>query len=574
MGLSANLRAQSEAPRQPTSQPSQQSAYDWIFLGGRVLDGSGNPWFRADVAVKDGRIAAIGDLSGARAGRKVEMEGRYIVPGFIDLHSHADDALRSSRGLRSADPRRRAAPNLVSQGITTVVVNQDGRSPWPIGEQRDELRQLGLGINAVLLAGHGTLRSQVMGSDFRRPANEAEVERMRDLLRQALSQGAWGLSAGLEYQPGRWSTTEELVELMQEVAAAGGVYISHQRSEGADPMWFWPSRSENRPPSLLDAVRETIEIGERSGAVVVASHIKAKGEHYWGASQAAIELIERARQRGVEVWADQYPYDTTGSDGSTVLIPRWVWQGMNTDDGEESDGESGNGSSASSYADALRRVLQDQESESRLRRDVAHEIARRGGAEKIVLFDHPEAGLIGKTLGELARQNSLDPVEMALKLQLEGFANRRGGARLRGFSLAESDIRRYAQRPWTATASDAGIALPADGPVHARYYGTFPRKLRRYALERNVLSLADAVRSSTALPARILRLPRRGLLRTGMVADLVVIDIDDLEDRATFFKPHQHAAGIDFVLVNGEAAVDQGRLTGALTGQVLLPPRR
>ncbi|HSR69276.1 MAG TPA: amidohydrolase family protein [Acidobacteriota bacterium] len=559
-------------PVSPSQQDRAQPAYDWLFLGGRVLDGSGNPWFLADLAVKDGRIAAIGDLGQARASRKVEMNGRFIVPGFIDLHSHADDSLRSSRGLRSSDPQRRAAPNLVSQGITTAVVNQDGRSPWPIAEQKSELIELGIGLNAVLLAGHGTLRGQVMGADFKRPARPDEVQQMRELLRQALAQGAWGVSAGLEYEPGRWSTTDELVELMKEVAAAGGVYISHQRSEGADPMWFWPSRSQNRPPSLLDAVRETIEIGERSGATVVASHIKAKGEHYWGASQAAIELIERARQRGVEVWADQYPYDTTGSDGSTVLIPRWVWRPASP--GQETEEDDGEDAPPEAYGQALRSVLADPEAAPLLRRDVAHEIARRGGPDKIVVFDHPDPAMIGRTLSELAASHGISPVEMAFKLQLEGYGNRPGGARLRGFSLAESDIRRYARRPWTATASDAGIALPEDGAVHARYYGTFPRKLRRYAIERSVLSLADAVRSSTSLPARILRLSDRGLLQAGLAADLVVIDIDDLQDQATFFKPHQHASGVDFVLVNGRAVLDQGRLTGELAGRVLLPHRR
>ena len=562
--LSAWLAAQ-VPPLQEAPSQAAQPPYDWLFLGGRVMDGSGNPWFPADVAVRGGRIAAIGDLSQARSRRTVSAQGKLIVPGFIDIHSHAADAGRRRSGLRSSESTRRSAPNLVSQGITTVVVNQDGRSPWPIGEQKAALEELGIGPNAILLAGHGTIRRQVMKDDFRRPATQEEVEQMRQLTRQAIREGALGLSAGLEYVPGRWSTTDEVVALVKEIVPVQGVYISHQRSEGSDPMWYWPSQ-DSAPPSLLDAVRETIEIGARSGATVVASHIKAKGAHYWGSGQAAILLIERARAEGVDVWADQYPYDTTGSDGNTVLIPRWIWRlGAREATAPSGDGEE----SRPGFAGLLKEVLQDPGKADQLRRDISHEIARRGGAEKIVVFDYPEEATVGKSLAELARAREIEPVEMAIRLQLEGFSDRPGGARLRGFSLSEEDIRLYIARPWTATCSDAGIALPEDGPVHARFYGTFPRKIRRYALDGQVISLEQAIRSSTSLPAQILRLKKRGLLREGYAADLVVLDLENLHDRATFFKPHQYAQGVDYVLVNGQAVVENTRLTGALPGQVL-----
>jgi N-acyl-D-amino-acid deacylase len=229
--------------------------------------------------------------------------------------------------VRAADfatTTRRAAPNLVSQGISTVVVNQDGRSPWPLTDQRAQLEKNGTGPNAMLLVGHGTVRRRVMGDDVRRPARADEITRMRLLVKEALQQGAVGLSAGLEYDPGRWSTTDELVELAKELPAFNGVYISHERSEGSDPLWYVPSQDGPSAVTLLDAVRETIEIGEKTAARVVASHLKAKGEHYWGSSAAAISLIQRARDRGVDVWADQYPYPTSGTDGSTVLIPAWA----------------------------------------------------------------------------------------------------------------------------------------------------------------------------------------------------------------------------------------------------------
>src|SRR5687767_1121135 len=298
---------------------AQQQAYDLVIRNGRVLDGTGNPWFPADIGVRGGRIVTIGSLPNATATRIIDASGKYIAPGFIDIRSHADDGSSPRGGLRDPDPRIRSAPNLVSQGITTVVVNHDGRSPIPISDQRSLLEKNGIGTNAMLLVGHGTLRSRIMGQDVRRPATPDEITRMRALVRDALQQGAVGLSAGLEYAPGRWSTTAEVTELARELPAVNGIYISHERSEGSDPLWYVPSQDGPGPVTLLDAVRETIEIGQRSGARVVASDLNAQGEHYWGSSAAAITLIQRARDRGVDVWADQYPYPTSGTDGSTVL---------------------------------------------------------------------------------------------------------------------------------------------------------------------------------------------------------------------------------------------------------------
>ena len=541
--------------------------FDILITGGRVVDGTGNPWFYADVGLRDGRIAAVGRLAGGRAERVIDARGLVVAPGFIDLHSHADDGARAEGGFRDQDPRRRAAPNVVAQGVTTVVVNQDGRSPWPVREQKAFLEANGIGPNTLLLVGHGTVRRLVMGDDFRRAATPVEVERMRALVRQAMEEGASGVSAGLEYVPGRWSTTDEVAALVEEVVPWRGVYISHERAEGQDPMWYWPSQDEPGPPNLLDAVRETIEIGERTGATVVASHIKAKGANYWGSSHAAIQLIERARARGVDVWADQYPYSTSGTDGNTVLIPTWArrydrWTAANSR-GERPD-----------YAAVLREVLADDEAARKLRRDIEHEIARRGGAENVVVFDYPDPEIVGMSLAEIAAARGLTPVEAAIRLQLEGDRHRAGGGRMRGFSMSEYDMEAFAAMPWVATASDGGIALPEDGPaVHARYYGTFPRKIRHYALDRGVLSLEDAIRSMTSLPAQILGLRDRGLLREAMAGDVVIFDPDEIRDNATFFEPHQYPSGIEFVLVGGEFVVDGGELTWKLPGTVITPER-
>lgn len=556
----SGLLAASPADAQSVASPAAPH-FDLLLRGGRLLDGTGNPAFPADIGVRDGRIVAVGRLPGATADRVVNATGKHLAPGFIDMHSHADDGARVQGGFRDADARYRAAPNLVSQGVTTVVVNHDGRSPWPISEQRSIIEERGIGTNALLMVGHGTVRGRVMGNDFRRAARADEIVKMRALVTQAMRDGAIGLSAGLEYAPGRWSTTEEVVSVAEAIVPFGGIYISHQRAEGGDPMWFWPSQDEAGAPTLLDAVAETIEVGERTGARVVASHIKAKGEHWRGTSEAIIQLIERARARGVDVWADQYSYNTSGTDGNTVLIPAWAMTPPVDAPGIRE---------RASYSAVLRATLADSVRASMLRRDITHEIRRRGGPENVVVFEYPDTSAIGRSVGELARRRGVTPVEMAITLQLEGDSTRRGGGRMRGFSMAEPDMEVFAAQPWVATASDAGIALPDDGPgTHARFYGTFPRKLRHYAIERGVLSVEDAIRSMTSLPAQILGLRDRGQLREGMVADLVMFDLNTIRDRATFFEPHQYAEGIELVLVNGVPVVDGGALTWKLPGKLL-----
>ncbi|WP_419162173.1 N-acyl-D-amino-acid deacylase family protein [Candidatus Palauibacter sp.] len=544
---------------------AQQATFDVLLRGGRVLDGTGNPWFRADVGIRDGRIAAVGDLGDATGDRVIELDDRTIVPGFIDIHSHADQGLDTAGSAGSDGARRRAAPNLVSQGVTTVVVNQDGRSPWPIAEQRGRLESRGHGPNAALMVGHNTIRAMALGDDFMRPATPAEVARMTELVQQGMAEGAYGLSAGLEYVPGIWSETSELFPLVEAAGLGGGVYIVHERSSGMTPMWFWPSQDDPGPPTMIQTVLEDIEVAERTGVTTVATHIKARGSDFWGAGRALVDLIERARARGVPIWADQYPYNTTGSDGNTVLLPRWIFP--NRGPGGAPTGGAGD----VDYASALQAALSDPQDGEQVRRDIAHEVGRRGGPENLLIMDHPDESLIGKTVADLAAEWNAFPVEVAIRLQLEGDRNRPGGARVRGFSLSEIDVEEFSAHPWLVTASDAGIALPDDGPVHARFYGTFPRKIKRYAMDLGVLPIESAVRSMTSLPAQLLRLSDRGMIREGFVADIAVLDLDELQDNATFFDPHQYASGVDYVLVSGTLVVDGGALTWALPGVVLTP---
>ena len=550
------------SPAFGSAQTPAAEHFDVLVRNGRVMDGSGNPWFRADVGIRDGRIVAVRPLPGATADRVIEAEGRLVTPGFIDIHSHADDGSARIGGttIRTDEVRRKAMPNIVAQGVTTVVVNHDGRSPWPIRDQRSLLERQGIGANVMLMVGHGEVRRQVMGDDVERTATPDEVQRMRALVRQALDEGAVGMSAGLEYVPGRWSDLNEVASLAGELAPVDGVYISHQRSEGADPMWYWPSQDDPGPPTLIDAVMETIEIGRRSGARVVASHIKAKGAHYWGSSHTAIQLIERARAEGVRVWADQYPYPTSGSDGNTVLLPRWALQ----DEAARSRDE------ARPPAEMLEANLRDPAAAVKIRQDVAHEIRRRGGADRVVVFEYPDESVVGADLQEVADRWGVDPVQAAIELQLRGNRDRPGGGRLRGFSMSEDDVEAYAALPWVATASDGGLAHPEDeGSVHPRFYGTFPRKIAWYARDRGALSVEAAVRSMTSLPALLMGMRDRGMVREGFQADLVVLDLETLQDEATFFEPHRYPTGIQEVLVGGESVVRDGELTWALPGRVL-----
>ncbi len=357
------------------------------------------------------------------------------------------------------------------------------------------------------MVGHNTVRRQALGSDYRRTATPEEIDEMRRAVRTGMEAGAYGLSAGLEYIPGIWSTTDEIVALVDEIVPFGGVCIVHERASGADPMWYLPSQHPAVQPNGLDTIRELVEIAERTGATVVATHIKAPGFGFWGSSRVMIGLVEDARRRGLRLYADQYPYNTTGSDGRLVLIPEWVRERARTKRREQGQ------TTRRDFGAELLMTLEDDALRADFERDIEHEIARRGGAGNIIVMEHPDGELVGKSLAELAVQRKVSPAEMAVCLQTEGDRYRPGGARLRGYSLSEMDVEAFAAQPWTATSTDAGIALPGEGDVHARFYGSYPRKLRHYALDRHVLSVEAAVRSATLLPAEILGLADRGQLR-------------------------------------------------------------
>ena len=524
--------------------------FDILFINGRVLDGTGNPCFYADVGIKDGKITAVGRLQEKFTARRIiDITGKMLAPGFIDIHSHAYDRVEDETSWVGPNEKRFFAPNFISQGVTSLVSNMCGGGPTDIQKQRETLTAKGTGPNVMLFIGHNAVRRQVMGKDFQRPAIAEEIKQMKALVRKAMENGAFGMSSGLEYVPSIWSDEDEVVALVEEIVPYGGVYMAHERAAGLTPMWYVPSQHEPGPPNMLANIIELINVGKRTGAIVLASHIKARGADFWGGSRAIIRLIDEARAQGVDIWADCYPYNSSGSDGSVVLIPRWAL-GRN-------------------FQAELTKVLDDPEKAEDLYGDIRHNLNWRGEAENIIIMDYPDKSYIGKNLAQIAEERGVSDVEMAIKLQLEGYAGRPGGARIRAFSMSEIDIEAFSARPWTATSSDASIALPGDGPVHARFYGTFPRKIHHYALERKVITLEDAVRASTSLPAQILGLRDRGMVREGFQADVVVFDPETIKDTATFFEPHQYAEGIEHVLVNGMFVVENGDLTWEKPGFVL-----
>ncbi|MCB0632862.1 MAG: amidohydrolase family protein [Saprospiraceae bacterium] len=537
---------------------SQTEPYDILIINARIMDGTGNPWFRGDIAVKEDRIVQIGTIRSRNAKKVIDAEGKIVCPGFIDIHSHADDTA-GRYNIRADDPMLKAAHNMVMQGVTTLVVNHDGRSPESIADQKQQMEIGGIGPNVALLVGHNSIRFRAMGDDYQRLATPEEIEKMKAMIRQGMEDGAYGLSAGLEYTPGRWSNTQEVIDLVSTVKPYGGIYIVHERFSGSDPMWYMPSQDGQSPGNAIDNITEVIKVAETTGVPSCATHIKVKGADIWGASTAIVNLVNRARARGVEIWADQYPYNTSGTDGNTVLIPGWAL---------DKDLLSGAGREVT-YKMVLEKVLSDEALQEKLAMDVSREIERRGGPENIVVFEHPIESYIGKSIAEIAAEKEFSLVETAIHLQMEGDPDRRGGGRLRGFSMSEQDIEIFAQQPWVITASDAGLGV-AFRPTHARFYGTFPRKIAWYARERGIITMEHAVRSATSLPAQFMGFKDRGLLREGYKADITIFDPDRIQDKATFFEPHQYPEGIEAVIVNGTMLVADGKLMeNTLPGKIL-----
>lgn len=493
-----------------------------LIRDGRLLDGSGNPWILGDVLIRGDRIAAVGRVGDVDADEVIDAGGLYVAPGFIDVHSHAGPGL-ATPGLSHGEP-------LLAMGLTTVFINPDGGGSVDLAAQRGQLERDGLGVNVAQFVPHGSVRRAVIGTADRH-AEPAELDRMRALVRGGMEEGAWGMSSGTFYVPGSYAPPEEIEQLALEVAAFGGAYTSHYRDESTYSV------------GLIAAVDEVIDVGRVAGIPVVLTHVKALGPFVWGYGQAIVQRVERARAEGIQVFADQYPYDASATGLEAALLPRWSQAGGR---------------------DSLLARMADPPTMARIREGMVEGLARRGGADRIQFRRYvPDPSIEGRLLSDLASERGQDPLETAADLI------RAGSVSIVSFNMHEDDIETLMVQDWTMTSSDGGLVPLGEGVPHPRSYGAFARKLRVYVNEEGTVTLPQAIRSMTSLPATVFSMPDRGVLRSGAAADVVVFDLDAVYDRAVFTDPHHYSEGMVHVFVGGVAAIRDGAFTGERPGRVL-----
>lgn len=497
---------------------------DVLLSHGTIIDGTGSAGVVGDVAIRNGRIVAVGDIEAGNVARTIDCTGLVIAPGFIDLHNHSDFQ-RTVKDSETGEEREvpailidatRPAACYLTQGCTTIVTGNCGGGAVNVEKFYDRLNQKRPGVNVAHLLPHGALRSKVIGKTRRAPTDE-ELDQMRDLARNAMNEGAWGMSTGLQYVPGSFAETDELVAIAEVVGKAGGLYASHMRDEG---------------DQLLEAVEETIEIGRRGRLPVHISHFKSSKIRNWGKVRVAADLIEKTRSEGLRVTVDQYPYIASSTTITAMLLPD-----------EEREG----GTKAT-----VERVS-DPEQLPRLRPLVQKGLDARGKIMIASCPDHPT--WVGKTIREVAAEEQREPVEVALDIIRSG---KEQGV---NFSMDERDVRFVMTLPWAATASDGSTKVDDGTRPHPRSFGTFPRRIGHFAIDQEVVALEMAIRSSSGLPADILGLTDRGYLRAGQMADVVVFDPAKFRDRATFQSPFEVSTGVRWVFVNGQPAIDNGKLS-------------
>jgi N-acyl-D-aspartate/D-glutamate deacylase len=533
--------------RQPRAE---EARYDLLIINGHIVDGSGSPWFAGSVAVKDGKIADVGRLLNATARRVIDAQGLVVAPGFIDLHSHSDRTLLVDGHAQSK----------IRQGVTTDILGEDhSAGPVPpgagknlateglirdwttLGEYFARLERQGISINIASYVGSGQVREVVLGNADRVP-NPAELEKMKELVDQAMREGAIGLSSGLIYLPNLYAQTDELIELAKVAAKYGGIYTSHIRGEGA----HWKR-----------SVDEAIEISEKAGLPAHILHFKIDGKANWGQMSEQVKEVQAARDRGVDITANQYPYIASMTDLETCIPPKYL---------------------AGTSADEVKR-LKDPKVRAEIRQAIStglpgwevNQVKSVGGWHGVMVasLQKPENKKYeGKRMDEIAKLMGKDPVDALCDLLVsEG-----GEAGAIYFNMSDADVELAMKQPWVGIGSDGQAVTPEmtfEGRPHPRFYGTFPRVLGVYVREKHVLTLPDAVRKMTSLAAAITGLTDRGMLRPGMAADITLFDPATVIDKATFESPMQYPVGIPYVIVNGTVVIDQGQHTGAKPGRVL-----
>jgi dihydroorotase/N-acyl-D-amino-acid deacylase len=537
---------------------AQSTRFDLVIRNGRIIDGTGSPWYSADVGIRDGRIAAIGRLGGVKGKRTVDAAGAVVAPGFIDMLGQSELSILVNPSL----------PSKIFQGITTEITGEGG-SPAPLDDAiiaadrtgYDQLKitpdwrtlaqyyarleRQGIGLNIATYVGATQVRRMVLGDDDKDPT-PAELDRMRELVRQAMREGAVGLSTSLQYPPAPYAETAELIALASEAAKLGGVYATHIRSESDE---------------ILSALDEAIRIGREAGVPVEIWHLKTAGKTNWGRMPEVVAKIDSARRAGVDIAADTYAYPAWFNSLSSY-VPPWAHDGGTV---------------------KLLERLRDPDARRRIKQEIASKNAT-GWENSWQLIPGPEAILIGavqnptlrrfqgKTLAEVSQARGLEPIDALLDLLVEDKAY----TYVAVFGMSEPDVALALEQPWVSVNCDSEGAAP-EGALsrshpHPRAYGTFPRILRKYVREEKRLTLEDAIRKFTSLPAQRMRLGDRGVLKIGMWADVVVFDPETIRDRATFERPHQLSEGMRWVLVNGVPVIADGKTTGALPGKVLRGP--
>ena len=528
-------------------------SFDILIKNGRVVDGTGNPWFWADVGIKDGRIAAMGHLSGEEGKTIIDSSGLVVSPGFIDVHTHSDTVLL-------INPR---GDSHIRQGVTTNIIGNCGGSAVPVSDQTkrryeemlkkydleewttlgeflEQLEKRGTSLNVGSLVGNATVRRAVMGMEKRAPT-VGELEEMKRLVAEAMEDGAFGLSTGLFYAPSGFADTDEVVELAKVAAKYGGIYVSHIRGEG---------------DTLLEALGEAIEIGERADLPVHISHHKAFGKSNWGKVKETLKMMKEARKRGIEITCDAYAW-RAGATGLTASLPHWVHEGG---------------------AQKLTERLKDPETRQRIRKDMAEgtpgweSVVHEMGWENVMISSCPgHEEYEGRRVAEIAAEKGVDPYDFVFDLLVEV----QGRVGMIIFGMHPDDVSTVLKSPFTMMASDSSATTPTPGQTgkpHPRGYGNFVKVLGKYVREEGLLTLEEAVRKMTSMPAQKLGLLDRGLLRVGAWADVVIFDPEKVASKATYLNPRQFPVGVNVVIVNGVITVEEGKHTEARAGKVLRRP--
>ncbi len=501
---------------------SAETAYDLVIVNARIIDGAGNPWFRGAVGIKDGRIVKVGRIDAGNAKQMIDADNKIVAPGFIDVHTHVEGIYNNP-----------SAENFVRMGVTSLVTGNCGGSTTDVKEFLGRAKEKPLGVNLGTLIAHGSVRSKAMGLD-NRPPTAVEQEKMNEIVEQAMKDGALGLSTGLIYVPGTFAKTEEVVELAKIASKHGGIYASHIRDEGT---------------GVVKAIEEAINIGEQANLPVEISHFKISSKKLWGESPTTIGLIKSARERGLTVTVDQYAY-TASSTSLDARMPNWAIAG-----GREEG----------------KKRLADAPTREKITKEMKEDLRKKDFKDysfAYVASYRPNPEFNGKNIAEITQMTK---GKKKLNAQIEQIFEmyEKGGAGMVYRVMSETDVQNIMRQPFTMIASDSSVRDFGEGVPHPRGYGNNARVLGKYVREMKLITLEDAIRKMTSLPAQTFDLRDRGLVREGFAADLVIFDENTILDKATFENPHQYAEGFSSVIVNGEVVFDGKAMTGKMSGQPL-----